>query len=116
LWLWEKDVMGTKIEKLESENAHISSINDLARGWKLQKDCGEVEVLKQVAPWFQKQLARFNQNVDNFQSDTLDRYQQRLDRANDESQLDYDEKLQIWQPLEAEAKQFEGKINKLGDN
>ncbi len=114
LWLVERDIYETKIEKLESENATIPSIDDLARGWKLQKDCGEVEVFKQVAPWFQKQLVRFNQSVDRFQSDTIDRYQQRLDRAYQESQLDYDEKMKVWQPLQVEAKQFASKLNRLG--
>lgn len=114
LWLVKRDIYETKIEKLESENATIPSIDDLARGWKLQKDCGEVEVFKQVAPWFQKQLIRFNQSVDCFQSDTIDRYQQRLDRAYQESQLDYDGKMKIWQPLQVEAKQFASKFNRLG--
>lgn len=114
LWLLKKDVIETKIEKLESENANIPSIDDLARGWKLQQYRGEEEVFKQVSPWFLKQLDQFNQSIDRFQLDTLDLYQERLDRAKDQSQLSYDEKLRIGQLLETEAQQFEEKINKLG--
>jgi predicted GTPase len=114
LWIGKEDVYETKTKELPSENANIPSIEDLALAWKLQKDCGEVEVLKQVAPWFQKQLARFNQSVDRFQSDTIDRYQQRLDRAYQENQLDYDAKMEIWKPLQAEAREFADKLDLLG--
>ena len=114
LWLAEEDVYETQTKELPSENANIPSIEDLALAWKLQKDCGEVEVLKQVAPWFQEQLARFNQSVDRFQSDTIDRYQQRLDRAYQENQLNYDAKMEIWKPLQAEAKEFADKLDLLG--
>jgi len=113
-WIWKKDAYETKIEQLESENANIPTIEDLARGWKLQKDRGEVEVLRQVAPWFQKQLTKFNQSIDRFQSDTLHRYQERLDRAYQENQLDYHEKMKIWQPLQVEAIQFTTQLDRLG--
>jgi hypothetical protein len=113
-WIWKKDVYETKIEQLESENANIPSIEDLAKGWKLQKDRGEVEVLKQVAPWFQRQLTKFNLSIERFQGDTLDRYQQRLDRAYQENQLDYDEKMAIWQPLQTQAIAFAAQLERLG--
>ncbi len=114
LWIAKEDVYETQTKELPSENANIPSIEDLALAWKLQKDCGEVEVLKQVAPWFQKQLARFNQSVDRFQSDTIDRYQQRLDQAYQENQLNYEAKMEIWEPLQAEAKEFATKLDRLG--
>jgi ABC-type dipeptide/oligopeptide/nickel transport system ATPase subunit len=115
LWIAKEDIYETKIKELPSENANIPSIDDLALAWKLQKDLGEVEVLKQFAPWFQKQIARFNQSIDRFQSDTLDRYQQRLDQAYQENKLDYEEKMAIWEPLEAEAKEFAVLLNRLGE-
>lgn len=114
LWLAKEDIYETQTKELPSENANIPSIEDLALAWKLQKDCGEVEVLKQVAPWFQKQLDRFNQSVDRFQSDTIDRYQKRLGQAYQENQLNYDAKMEIWQPLQAEAKEFANKLDRLG--
>jgi hypothetical protein len=113
-WIWKRDVTEIRMEKLSSENANIPSIDELARGWKLQKDCGEVEVLKQVGSWFQKQLARFNQSVDRFQSDTIDRYQQRLNQAYQENKLEYDEKIEVWQPLQAEAREFSVLLDQLG--
>jgi hypothetical protein len=114
LWLWERNISETRMEKLSSENAKIPSINDLAGAWKFQKDRGEVEVVKQVAPWFQKQIDKFNQSVDRFQSDTISRYQQRLDQAYQENQLDYHEKMEIWEPFQAEAIEFAASIDRLG--
>jgi DNA-binding ferritin-like protein len=114
LWLWERDIYETKMEKLSNENAKIPSIDDLKRAWTLQKALGEVEVLKQVAPWFHKQLDKFNQSVDRFQSDTIDRYQQRLDQAYQENKLDYHKKMGIWEPYQAEAIEFAASIERLG--
>ena len=70
LWIGKEDLYQTKMKELDCENATISSIDDLELAWTLQKNRGESEVLKQVAPWFHNQLIQFNQSVDIFQSNS----------------------------------------------
>jgi hypothetical protein len=114
LWIGKEDLYQTKMKELDCENATIPSIDDLELAWTLQKNRGESEVLKQVAPWFHRQLTQFNESVDIFQSETLERYQQRLEQAYQENKLDYDEKIEVWQPLQVEAKELADKIDLLG--
>ena len=42
-------------------------------------------------------------NVDKLQNDIIDRYQARLDKANQEITLDYEKQRSVWQPIEQKA-------------
>ncbi|WP_199291861.1 hypothetical protein [Aphanizomenon flos-aquae] len=42
-------------------------------------------------------------NVDKLQNDIIDRYQARLDKANQEITLDYENQRNIWQPMQEKA-------------
>jgi GTPase Era involved in 16S rRNA processing len=116
LFLFERDIYETKIEKLSSENANIPSIDDLARGWRLQQERCQIEVFKQVIPWIQKQIAQFNEGIDCFQSSTIDRYKSRLTQAKEKNYLSYNEKQKIWKSLQTDAKEFADNLNRLGEN
>jgi hypothetical protein len=113
-WIWNKDVYETKMEERSSDNASIPSFDNLDRGWKIQKDRGEREVLKQISDWWLKQLDQFNIGIESFQSDVIDRYQERLNRAKKDTTIDYESKREIWQPLEEEVKSVSEKINQMG--
>ena len=81
LYLWDKDIYETKIQERSSYKANIPSFDDLERGWKLQKDRGEIEVLKQISVWCLELLYKFNCQIENFQKEFIDRYHKRLDQA-----------------------------------
>jgi hypothetical protein len=116
LWILTRDIYETKREKLSSENANIPSIDDLARGWRLQQETCQIDVLKQIIPWIQKQIAQFNEGVECFQSSTIDRYKSRLTQAHEENYLCYSEKQKIWKSLQIDAKEFGNNLDQLGKN
>lgn len=113
-FIWNKDVYETKMEERSSDNASIPSIDNLERGWKFQKDKGEIEVLKQISAWWLAQLDQFNSGIESFQKDVIDRYQERLDRAYKEIKIDYDSEMEIWQPLKQEAERVSEKAKQFG--
>ena len=114
LFFFRKDVYETRVEKRSSDNANIPSFIDLGRGWKLQKDRGEIGVFKQISKWWIEQLDEFDSGIESFQSDVIKRYQSRLDRANQDTQTDYNSKMEVWQPLKEEAELVAAKISQLG--
>jgi predicted GTPase len=113
-WIWNKDVYETKMEERTSDNASIPSFDKLNRDWKIQKDRGEIEVLRQISDWWLEQLDQFNSGIEGFQSDVINRYQERLDRAYKDTTVDYESKMETWQPLKEEVASVSEKINQMG--
>ena len=111
---FKEDVYKTRIEKRSSDNAIIPSFEDLERGWKIQKGDGEKEVLRQVSTWWLKQLEEFNSGIEKFQSDVIERYQERLTLAYQDSATDYKHKMEIWKPLNEEALLVSSRVSALG--
>jgi len=52
-------------------------------------------------------------NVDKIQSDIIDRYQERLDKANQEITLDYEKQRNIWQPMKQKAQNLAEEFSSL---
>ena len=113
-FFFEEDVYKTRMEKRSSDNAKIPSFDDLERGWKIQKDDGEKEVIRQISDWWLKQLKEFNRDIKEFQSDVMNRYQARLDLAYQDNTADHKNKMEIWQPLREEALLVSSRVNQLG--
>ncbi|MDJ0901769.1 MAG: dynamin family protein [Xenococcus sp. MO_188.B8] len=114
VWIWNKEIYETKIEMRSIYNASIPSIESLAKGWKLQKDRAEIEIFKQVADWYLKQLDNFNNGIKKLQKEVIDRYQSRLNQAYNEIKLNLDEQMEIWEPLKDEIELISEKVNQLG--
>ncbi|WP_121971016.1 dynamin family protein [Leptolyngbya sp. BC1307] len=113
-FFFEEDVYETKMEKRSRDNATIPSFEDIERGWRFQKGDGEKEVLRQISNWWLKQLEEFNSGIEEFQSDVMKRYQERLNLAHRDSTTDYENKMEIWQPLSEEALLVSSRVNQLG--
>ena len=52
-------------------------------------------------------------NVDKIQSDIIDRYQARLDKANQEITLDYEKQQNVWQPIQQKAQDLAEEFSSL---
>ena len=90
-----------------SDNAMIPSVEKLFEGWILQGEGELVKISIQISEWLLKQVNDLNKNVDTMQKDIIDRYQARLDQANREIQLTYDDEIKIWQPMQRKSQELE---------
>ncbi|PZO47627.1 MAG: hypothetical protein DCF15_18840 [Phormidesmis priestleyi] len=113
-FFFNKDIYVTKVEKRSSDNAHIPSFEELDRGWKLQKERGEIEAYNVILAWWKEQFNQFDRGVGKFQADVIDEYQIRLDRAYRDNRIDHDSKMEAWKPLKGEAELVSSRINQLG--
>ena len=103
LWLWEQTFYETQYETRSSDNAEIPSVNNLLRGWLIQSKKEERKIVNKIATWLLEQIDCLKKNVDKLQNDIIDRYQARLDKANQEITLDYENQRNIWQPIQEKA-------------
>ncbi|MBD2630814.1 dynamin family protein [Aphanizomenon flos-aquae NRERC-008] len=103
LWLWEETFYETQYETRSSDNAEIPSVNNLLRGWLIQSKKEERKIVNKIATWLLEQIDCLKKNVDKLQNDIIDRYQARLDKANQEITLDYENQRNIWQPMQEKA-------------
>ncbi|MFN6179882.1 MAG: dynamin family protein [Dolichospermum sp.] len=103
LWLWEQTFYETQYETRSSDNAEIPSVNNLLRGWLIQSKKEERKIVNKIATWLLEQIDCLKKNVDKLQNDIIDRYQARLDKANQEITLDYENQRNIWQPMQEKA-------------
>jgi len=53
-------------------------------------------------------------NVDTIQNEIIDRYQARLDKANQEITLDYEKQRNVWQPMQKKAQDLAEEFSGLG--
>lgn len=103
LWLGKGTIYETKYETRSSDNAEIPSVENLLTGWIVQAKEAELEIVNQIAQWLLEQIDCLKKNVNQIQSDIIDRYQARLDKANQEITLDYEKQRDIWQPMQQKA-------------
>ncbi len=108
-WLW----IVPKKEKLSSDNAKIPSIGKILADWKEQLKEIEPQILKQIIEWLIAQIDDLKKNVDKTQSDILDLYQDRLEKARQEITIDYEHKQNVWQPMQQKAKRLEQEFSNL---
>ncbi|MDK2408635.1 dynamin family protein [Aphanizomenon sp. PH219] len=103
LWIWERTFYETEYQTRSSDNAEIPSVNNLLKGWLIQSRKEEKEIVNKIATWLLEQTDCLKKNVDKLQNDIIDRYQARLDKANQEITLDYEKQRSVWQPIEQKA-------------
>ncbi|MFN5066069.1 MAG: dynamin family protein [Aphanizomenon sp.] len=103
LWIWERTFYETEYQTRSSDNAQIPSVQNLLRGWIDQSQKGETEIVNKIATWLLDQIDCLKKNVDKLQNDIIDRYQARLDKANQEITLDYEKQRNVWLPIQQKA-------------
>jgi predicted GTPase len=113
LWLWEQTFYETQYETRSSDNAEIPSVNNLLRGWLIQSKKEERKIVNKIATWLLEQIDCLKKNVDKLQNDIIDRYQARLDKANQEITLDYENQRNIWQPMQEKAQNLAEEFSRL---
>ncbi|MEG4454348.1 dynamin family protein [Microcoleus sp. N9_A1] len=113
LWIGKKTIYETEYQPRSSDNADIPSVDNLLEGWVMQAKGEESERVNQVASWLLKQIDCLKKNVDKIQSDIIDRYQERLDKAHQEITLDYEKQRNVWQPMEQKAQNLAEEFSSL---
>ena len=109
-WFW----IVPKYNDRSSDNAKIPSIKSLFEGWRDQAGKPQVEIVDQIALWLLEQIDCLKKNVDKIQNDILDRYQARLDKANQEITLYYEKKRNVWEPIQQKAQNIAEEFSSLG--
>ncbi|MDB9486105.1 dynamin family protein [Dolichospermum circinale CS-537/01] len=113
LWLWEETFYETQYQTRSSDNAQVPSVEDLLTGWIIQSQGEQIKIVNQIARWLLEQIDVLKKNVNNIQNDILDRYQERLDRANQEITLDYEKQKDVWLPMQAKAQNLSAEFSGL---
>jgi len=113
-WLMPVKTYETRYETRSSENATIPSVEDLLTGWILQAKKGEPEIVSQIVNWLLGQIGCLTENVGQVQSHIVDRYQARLDKANQEITLDYEKQKNVWEPIQSKALSLAEEFSNLG--
>ena len=114
LWIGKKTIYETEYQPRSSDNAELPSIEYLLEGWIEQAKAEDSERVNQVARWLLEQIDCLKKNVDKIQSDIIDRYQERLDKANQEITLNYEKERNIWQPMKQKAQSLAEQFSSLG--
>ena len=109
-WFW----IVPKYNDRPSDNAKIPSIKSLFEGWRDQAGKPQVEIVEQIVQWLLEQIDCLKKNVDKIHNDILDRYQARLDKANQEITLDYEKKRNVWEPIQQKAQNIAEEFSSLG--
>ena len=114
MWLGKKTIYETEYRKRYSDNAKLPSVEDLLTGWIIQAKAEDPEKLNQVALWLLEEIDCLKKKVEKIQNDIIDRYQERLDKANQEITLDYEKSRNIWQPIQQKAQDLAEEFSGLG--
>ncbi len=88
-------------------------MEDLLTGWIIQSQEEELKIVNQISRWLLEQVDCLKKNVDNIQNDIIDRYQERLDKANQEITLDYEKQRNIWEPMQEKAQNLAVEFSNL---
>lgn len=92
-----------KIKVYSSDNATLPSAIKLLENWTEQAKQIEPEIAKQFIDWLLEQIDHLKKNIDQIQSDVINRYRARLDQANEKIALDYEKQVNIWHPIQQKA-------------
>ncbi|MEA5536605.1 dynamin family protein [Crocosphaera sp. XPORK-15E] len=110
-WLW----IVPKKEKRSSDNAEIPSIGQILGDWKKQLKEAEPKILKQVIEWLLAQIDDLKKNVDQTQTDILNLYRDRLEKARQEITFDYEQQQNVWKPMQERARRLEEEFSQLSN-
>lgn len=114
LWIAKRTIYETKYETRSSDNAVLPSVEELLTNWVIQAKEQESERVNQVASWLLEQIDGLKANVDKVQKDIIDRYQERLNKANQEINLDYEKQRNLWQPIQQQSQDLAQEFYNLG--
>jgi len=113
LWISKKTVYETEYRTRSSDNAEIPSVENLLTSWVSQSKKEEREIVNKIASWLLEQIDCLKKNVDKLQNDIIDRYQARLDKANQEITLDYEKQRNVWLPMQKKAQDLAEEFSSL---
>jgi len=113
LWIGKKTVYETEYRTRSSDNAEIPSVENLLTGWIIQSKKGEREIVNKIASWLLEQIDCLKKNVDKLQNDIIDRYQARLDKANQEITWDYEKQRNVWLPIQQKSQELAEEFSSL---
>ena len=116
LWLWKKTFYETEYESRSSDNAAVPSVEDLLTSWIIQSKQQEAEIVNKIATWLITQINCLKKTVSQIQNDIIDRYQARLDKAHQETTLDYEKQRNIWVPIQEKAQNLSEDFDSLGQS
>ncbi|HLP91480.1 MAG TPA: dynamin family protein [Nostocaceae cyanobacterium] len=114
LWIAKRTIYETKYETRSSDNAVLPSVEELLTNWVIQAKEQESERVNQVASWLLEQIDGLKANVDKVQKDIIDRYQERLNKANQEINLDYEKQRNLWKPMQQQSQDLAREFYNLG--
>ena len=114
LWLAKQTKHKTEYKTRSSDNANIPSVVDLLIGWINQTKKTESEIVRQISKWFLEEINLLKKNVKETQDQIIDRYQDRLDRAYQEVEIDYERKKNVWEPVYHQALNLSSEFATLG--
>ena len=103
LWLVKQKKYRTEYKTRSSDNANIPSVVDLLQGWIEQAKEPKSQIVHEICKWFLDQINLLKKNVKEVQSEIVDRYQSRLDKANQEIEIDYERQKNVWEPIHHHA-------------
>ena len=110
-----RDVGYKTIEIRSSDNAKVPSTEEILTDWKDQLRQVEPDMLKQVIEWLLGQIDLLKKKVDTTQNEILDLYLERLERARQEIDLDFERLKETWEPMKKKAKKLASDISDLGN-
>ncbi len=106
LFLFKETKYRTEYKERSSDNAKIPSVDELLKNWSDQAKASEDAIASQIADWLFEQIDTLKKNVNEFQKESINRYQERLDQANRDKILDRDKTMSIWLPMHEKAKKL----------
>ncbi len=106
LWLGKKTIYEYKYETRSSDNAEIPSIEDLLTSWIIGAKEKDSERVNQIAGWILEQIDCLKKKLNKIHNDIIDRYQERLDKANQEITLDYEKQKNVWLPMQQKSQKL----------
>jgi ElaB/YqjD/DUF883 family membrane-anchored ribosome-binding protein len=113
LWIGKKTFYETEYRTRSSDNAEIPSVENLLTSWVDQSRKEEREIVNKIASWLLEKIDCLKKNVDKLQNDIIDRYQARLDKANQEITLDYEKQRNVWLPMQKKAQELAENFSSL---
>ena len=108
-WLW----IVPKKEKRSSDNAVIPSTGEIQAKWSQQLKQVEPEMLKQVIEWLVSQMNDLKKNVDTTQNAIFNLYLDRLEKARQKIDLNFEKQKNVWEPMQQRAQNLAGEFSQL---
>jgi peptidoglycan hydrolase CwlO-like protein len=97
-----------------TDNGVIPSLRDLLESWILQAEDAEVKIVRQITKWLLEQIDCLKKNIDKIQNDVIDRYEERLDKANQEITISNEKEKNVWLPMQQKAQDVAEEFSGLG--